>query len=140
MSRSLFERLRREGGTSSRPARSRSFDIAEQCDSIRVSLERLLNSRQGMSLACPSYGLPELGELVLNVPERSREVESVIARCIAEFEPRLTDVEVAYLEDPQHPLVARFRINGRCVSGKRDDEVRFETMVASSGRLQLKSR
>ena len=46
---------------------------------------------------------PDLTQIVSGVPERARDIERAIEKCIREFEPRLTTVEV------EHFLIQRDR-------------------------------
>lgn len=99
--------------------------------SILRRLARLLNSRKGMSPACPQYGLPALtnhridnllvGEMVKSMQE-----------CIEHFEPRLCKVQVTWIRkdfstkiEKQWPknqsdcFWASFRISAQRVSDQK---------------------
>lgn len=96
------------------------------CDNIKV----MLASHQGEAPAWPDYGLPELAEIVTNIPDRTRELTSRIAIAIARAEPRLAPGSVHVEHDPDHanPLLVRFIVNARLRSDDR--EVIFETVMA----------
>ncbi|HNF97521.1 MAG TPA: type VI secretion system baseplate subunit TssE [Pseudomonadota bacterium] len=130
--RSLFGRLR--GPSPSDASLSPSDALRE---SILRNLERILNSRAGMSLACETYGIPDLTQIVSGVPERARDIERAIEKCIREFEPRLTTVEVEHFPDSKGPMTACFKIRASVSQGKSAEELWFETVVVSSGRVKL---
>jgi len=132
--RSLFERLQ-SGPLTHGHVVDRDFDDLRQ--SVCRNLERILNSRNGMSQACAAYGLPDLTQIVNGVPERAREIEHAVQRCILEYEPRLKQVEVEHVPDAHGPMTACFRIRASVLAGKSAEEVWFETVVVSSGRVRL---
>lgn len=132
--RTLFQRLRA-------PAHAQGHfpdrDLDELRQSICKNLERILNSRDGMSPACASYGLPDLTVIVNGVPERAREIEQALQRCILEYEPRVKHVEVEHVPNAHGPMTACFKIRAAMQNGKSAEEVWFETVVVSSGRVKL---
>lgn len=132
--RSLFERLRR---VPTAAFHSTDQDLDDLRLSIIRNLERILNSREGMAPACASYGLPDLTQIVNGVPERAREIEASIERCIKEYEPRIVQVEVEHVPNAHGPLTACFRIRASAQAGKSAQEIWFETVVVSSGRVKL---
>lgn len=132
--RTLFERLRRGAQVTGRFS---EHDLDDLRASIIRNLERILNSRQAMAQACESYGLPDLTQIVNGVPERAREIEGSIERCIKEHEPRVSQVEVQHIPNAHGPMTACFRIRASVQAGKTAEEVWFETVVVSSGRVKL---
>lgn len=107
-------------------------------ESVCKNLERILNSRAGMAPACSSYGLPDFSQIVNGVPARARDIEDSLRRCIAEYEPRIRHIEVQHVPDAHGPMTACFRIRASVVGGKNAEEIWFETVVVSSGRVRLK--
>lgn len=99
MAGSLFERL-----TQGEAGRRLSED-----ESIRMHLIRLLTTRQGAVQALPDYGLPDLNDLTLSRSELITVSCSEVKRCIIQYEPRLTNVEVTpfTLEDGQFTMAFR---------------------------------
>ena len=132
--RSLFERLRRAPVTTGHIT---EHDLDDLRLSIIHNLERILNSREGMAPACATYGLPDLTQIVNGVPERAREIEESIERCIKAHEPRVAQVEVEHVPNAHGPMTACFRIRASVHAGKSAEEVWFETVVVSSGRVKL---
>ena len=64
--RSLFERLRNPSGEGPRTIHENTSRLAE---SVLSNLRHLLNSRPGISPAMPDYGIPDLTEVVYNMPD-----------------------------------------------------------------------
>ena len=105
--------------------------------SILQNLERILNSRSGMSPACESYGIPDLTQIVNGVPERARDIERALEQCIRQYEPRLTQVEVEHVPDAHGPMTACFKVRAAASTGRSAEDLWFETVVVSSGRVRL---
>lgn len=130
----LLQRLNRAA------SKDRGLAASEQDvlrSSILQNLERILNSRAGMSLACDGYGIPDLTQIVNGVPERAREIERALEDCIRLYEPRLTQVEVEHVPNAHGPMTACFKVRAAASSGKSDEDIWFETVVVSSGRVRL---
>lgn len=135
LSRSLFQRITIDSGAI-------SYDFSNFApDSLRSSilqnLERILNSRAGMSQACEGYGIPDLTQIVNGVPERARDIERALEQSIRQYEPRLTQVEVEHVPDAHGPMTACFKIRAATSAGKSAEDIWFETVVVSSGRVRL---
>lgn len=133
--RSLLNRLRSEPPPLLDQHASHDSDTLR--NSICENLRRILNSRAGMSQACPTYGIPDFSQIVSGVPERARDVEDALRKCILEFEPRIHKVEVTHVPDAHGPMTACFMVRASVKSGRGAEEVRFETLVVSSGRVEL---
>lgn len=130
----IFERLGKPLGSHGAGA----FDAPETIrSSILQNLERILNSRAGMSQACEGYGIPDLTQIVNGVPERAREIERALEQCIRQYEPRLTQVEVEHIPDAHGPMTACFKVRAAASTGKSAEDLWFETVVVSSGRVRL---
>ncbi len=96
--------------------------VSPLADSVRRHLGRLLNSRDGLSVACPDYGLPDLAtDFEAVVPQR-HHLETMIKERICKYEPRLCkeDVQVTYLGRGREPFIAHFEIRGRLVARMQD--------------------
>lgn len=144
MSRTLFERLK-TGETGGRIGRSpRRHDTSEGSGqvlaSILCNLQRLLNSRQGHAQACPEYGLLDMSQVLSSLPDGAERIEHAIQKCIEQYEPRLTRVRVKRVEDPSRPLHICFWISARLLTGNEALDVSLETLVATTGRVQISRR
>ncbi len=132
--RTLFERLQQD--RTSQPVFTEKQEAALR-SSILQNLERILNSRAGMSQACEGYGIPDLTQIVNGVPERARDIERALEQCIRQYEPRLTQVEVEHIPDAHGPMTACFKVRAAASTGKSAEDLWFETVVVSSGRVRL---
>lgn len=132
--RALFERLQQD--RTSQPVFTEKQEAALR-SSILQNLERILNSRAGMSQACEGYGIPDLTQIVNGVPERARDIERALEQCIRQYEPRLTQVEVEHIPDAHGPMTACFKVRAAASTGKSAEDLWFETVVVSSGRVRL---
>ena len=132
--RTLFERLQQD--RTSQPVFTEKQEAVLR-SSILQNLERILNSRAGMSQACEGYGIPDLTQIVNGVPERARDIERALEQCIRQYEPRLTQVEVEHIPDAHGPMTACFKVRAAASTGKSAEDLWFETVVVSSGRVRL---
>lgn len=132
--RTLFERLQQD--RTPQPVFTEQQEATLR-SSILQNLERILNSRAGMSQACETYGIPDLTQIVNGVPERARDIERALEQCIRQYEPRLTQVEVEHIPDAHGPMTACFKVRAAASTGKSAEDLWFETVVVSSGRVRL---
>jgi len=107
-------------------------------DSILRHLQKMLNTRQGHVLTQPEYGIPDVTEFIQTLPDMVNEVRSAIRNSIEKFEPRLRNVEVAFVPSEGAGLSLRFEITAELVTEKEDASVWFETSVSPSGHIDVR--
>ena len=107
-------------------------------DSILRHLQKMLNTRQGHVLTQPEYGIPDVTEFIQTLPDMVNEVRSAIRNSIEKFEPRLRNVEVAFVPSEGAGLSLRFEITAGLVTEKEDASVWFETSVSPSGHIDVR--
>ena len=107
-------------------------------DSILRHLQKMLNTRQGHVLTQPEYGIPDVTEFIQTLPDMVNEVRSAIRNSIEKFEPRLRNVEVAFVPSEGAGLSLRFEITAELVTEKEDASVCFETSVSPSGHIDVR--
>jgi type VI secretion system protein len=98
--------------------------------SIQDHLSRLLNARRGALSHLPDYGLPDLTAAYGNLAYTIKELQSDIQKCIAKYEPRISDVEVIQLPEDRVKGVILLEIRATLLSGLK---TRFETHLKSEG-------
>lgn len=112
--------------------------------SIRDNLTRLFTSRAGLLPHLPDYGLPDITEIYRQMPYGIPRLKEAMETAIAEYEPRLKNVRVIYVEPPvmpeqtdamgqkikKKPFVFEFRIIGEV--GKLG-KVSFSSLLPSYG-------
>jgi len=84
----MSERFLRRLGTD-----RRSVDDAQ---SISEHLQILLNTREGLSVTNPDYGLPDLTDIVHMLPDGVHALQNAIRDVILKYEPRLSKVKVRF--------------------------------------------
>lgn len=122
---SLFERIKE--------AAKQSLDqnpTLTLLQSLRSSLESILNTRSG---SC--YGSPELGLLELNDDSlASRNIRDTTARivrtCILRYEPRIADATIiARAQDENLPLELCFHVRAHVNFSDRQDILEFDMLL-----------
>lgn len=129
----LFEKLLDPGPI---PLVSRDRKVLE---SVLLNLRRILNTRHGNALTAPKYGIIDLASVVHNYPESIDEMVESIRVCIATYEPRLTAVQVSYDKREDDLLKLRFQISAKIKLPDSDRTIAFDTLVSSTGRVEVRS-
>lgn len=106
-------------------------------ESIAEHLRVLLNTRQGNAAAAPSFGLPDITDLVHSFPKSVPALQAAIRSTILQYEPRLTNVVVRHLTEGD-PLVLNFEITGQLSDTSERGVLRFRTQVAANGKVQVR--
>lgn len=105
--------------------------------SVLSNLRDVLGSRQGSALAQPDLGLPPPNELRQNYPASIADVQRAIAASITRYEPRLSDVQVTYVQVESEQLVVHFQINATLMVGGRRQTIALETSVDHCGQVRV---
>ncbi len=84
-------------------------------ESVRNNVMRMLITRQGTVQACPDYGLPDFNDLRQSKSDLIEHSCNAITKCISQYEPRLEQVSVEYVENTSSPLTITFVIRGTLV-------------------------
>lgn len=119
--------------TSARAAEERLLE------SIRHSLQRILNTPRGFSPSSPELGLGELIDATLTTRSMSK-IEGELRRTIERFEPRITDVRVAYVPSGEQRLMLRFDVRGRIKVGNQTRDALFQTRIDPQKPMQVTRR
>lgn len=130
----LFDRLTGAPGAA---GDGRLLDADGLQQSMLTDLSRLFNSRNGLTIeeflgdrpGSLHYGLPDTLRLS---PQSSADLarwEEVVARALALYEPRLTQVAVKVTPDPGKPISARIRISGAVTLGREQRRVHFDCVL-----------
>lgn len=131
----VLERLRRgDAGRST----SSVEDVDLLIRSIEANVARLLNAREGSSLARPDYGMPAPSEIVHAFPRAVGRVQTHVRELLIRFEPRLCDVEVTHLEDTTTKLSLSFQIQARLATSPSAMWVSYVLRFDPSGRVTLR--
>lgn len=133
--RTLLERLEQPDPPGERQV---GLDEERLRESIRRSLQRLLNSRHGGSPTVPDYGTPEFEELFRSGQSADGSLVSQIERTIEKYEPRLRNVRVGFVTEDDEPMRLRFDITAVMMAGDEETPTVFRSLVETSGRVSVK--
>lgn len=147
---SLLDRLMDDDPTTSSevpPDDSEKLRIIQR--GVRRDLEDLLNTRYRCVAWPPelneidnsliNYGIPDFTAASLNVAEESDFMVGAIKQAIRFFEPRLTNVRVSPIDNPdQYDRTFRFRIEATLVVEGGKQRVQFNSsMESSTGQFEI---
>jgi type VI secretion system protein len=105
---------------------------------VLANLGNVLNCRAGCCETRPDYGMPDFNDLVGNFPNALPIIARSVREQIEMFEPRLKDVEVVHLPDPQRPIDLRFQITGWVAIGGSTERISFDTVVGDDGHTLIR--
>jgi len=108
-------------------------------ESIRRDLERLLNTRQPaeaefdqyelVRMSVLNYGLSDLSSLNTSSGAHLQQIQSIVQRCIEEFEPRLEEVAVSVEHRDLGKREIWFHIEARLHVHPMAEIISFDTML-----------
>lgn len=111
-----------------------------ETDSIRLHLQALLNCTRGDSQSAPEYGVPDLTDLLRDVPDSIATLRRMLQKTIEEFEPRVHRVRVRFVSSDllEDPTRLRFEISARLVQ-RPGTEIRMTTRIRPGGQVFVES-
>lgn len=116
----------------------RSVSDEEIRESILVNLRAMCGTRLGSAVACPSYGILPMSDVVHSCPDALALVASTIKNTITQYERRLTQVAVRALPlKADDPLTLRFEITGSTLNAGRKVPVKFQTVVDANRHVDV---
>ena len=129
----MLSRLNRGGPRPEIRSRPALSDIEQ---SIVENLRRLFQIRQGNSQSAPRCGVPDFAGVFQLNSDPTKSLCDSIRAMVDEFEPRLSRVKVARL-DEEFPGQLRFEIRATVNFDDRDVAFRAETVMTSLDRLTV---
>lgn len=132
--RSLLDRIRQP---SSAEARSKHDNTEEVVESVRLQIERILNSRQGEAQTLSDYGVPAMSEVLPSYPTASGELQNAIRRSIEQYEPRVAAVRVKAETVEGTPMELRFHITAQIGEAQNRSMIFFETTFDTMGVVRV---
>lgn len=136
-SRRLLERIREMA----RPqAERRPPDPESLQQSILRHLTRILNTRQGSTVIASDYGVPDFSALTTN-PNAANlaRIEEILCDVVTRYEPRLNNVGVRFVQDPDAPFRMGFSLTAD-IAGLDGAQIAFQTVLTPSGRINIQRR
>ena len=150
---SLIDRLiDRDPDVSTEPAWRQSQNLREYEQSVLRDLEALLNTRQTVadlpadfgetSQSILTYGLPEFLSITAGSPHERERLAQAVQQVIAQFEPRLRQVNV-HVKEPTgpHDRTIRMAIDALLWVEPNPLPITFDTLLQpSSGQCKVQAR
>ncbi len=133
---SLLERIA-SGLDGGRRGSTTQEDLHVLVESVRGNLERLLNSRHGMSETVPDYGLPALTDIVVSGDRHVQLLREAMQQAVEKYEPRLRRVRVSVVEQEGETKRMGFRIDGVLVSDSGEHRVWYGVALSGGGEFEV---
>ncbi|KAA1172709.1 type VI secretion system baseplate subunit TssE [Marinobacter salinexigens] len=122
---SLFERLEQ----AAEPVGQSMGDTPHVVESIKRHLVRLLNAHPGNSASVPGLGLLDFNDATLGTHDLSIQIRSAIRKCIEDYEPRVSRVDVVALPQGPDPLQLRFQVTVYLRVRSDDDKTTIDLLL-----------
>lgn len=114
-----------------------SQNLEALAESILNHLKKMLNTRVGNSLTQPQdYGMIDLNEIRMNMPDSITNVQNNIKNMIEKYEPRLKNVKIEHINSGDDLMILKFKVIAD-IAAERRTSIAFETIVEPSGQIQL---
>jgi type VI secretion system protein len=135
LGRSLLERL---DHPEEEEVRQLTTGTDKFVESILQHLQDMFNTRQGSALTLPEYGSPDFNDMVSRFPDAIMEIRKILLNNVKIYEPRLKDIKVRHVSDPDNPLSLQFEIRAKLNLGNSRSSVAFTTIMGESGRIKVR--
>lgn len=103
-------------GSSPRAGVHKIHKRSAEIEGVIDHLNKLFNTRQGSSMCCKDYGLPDFNSLAAEFPDMIQELRDIVLRQIIAYEPRLHSPNVTHIPNPDDPTSLVFSISGDIAS------------------------
>lgn len=134
--RSLIERLEEAAETVVTSQEQGSFGRFQA--SVLDNLRRILNARQGCCETRPDFGMPDLNDAIGQGADAVLAIARAVKQQIEMFEPRLENVSVRFLADPDNPLQLAFHVNAMLRYNDQVERVSFDTILSDDKRIRVR--
>lgn len=106
--------------------------------SIKNNLNQILNSRPDACQSSASLGVPDLNDATQAATDFRRSLEHSITTCIQDFEPRISNVRVTFIENDADSLLLQFSITAFIDLDSQRQLIEFNMQLDNNRRYQLK--
>lgn len=114
------------------------LDVERLLGNVSHNVQDMLNVRLGSVMALDDFGMPDFNDVVKEFPDAITRIRNAIKQFIAKYEPRLSQVHVQHIHDPDQPLLLKFSISGRLAYCDDAQRVSFNTVLTGSGQATVK--
>jgi len=121
----LLTRIRRPELATAR----REVSDQEVRDSVLDHLRLMCTTRQGTMITSPTFGVPDLSEIVHSFPDAINVMAKALKQSIIDHEPRLKNAVIRHVPNEDATLTLRFEIVGTIINGDQRAAVKFETTI-----------
>lgn len=133
--RSLLDRLDHDVPPASYTTR---FDWNAMLESVLGNVQNMLNVRHGSVKGLEEYGMPDFNDVVNQFPDAISRIRFAIRDFLEAYEPRLTEVQVHYLPDPDQPLLMKFAVEAMLRHRDQTSQVTFDTVLTGNGQATVR--
>ncbi len=134
----LLERISNAGHDRDKRAKSEQ-EIIE--NSIRTHLARLLNTRQGSVPIALDYGVPDYHSMAnrfsTDPHESVRNIQEGILSAVHDYEPRLKNISVKFMEKKDFDITMSFELEGTATVSDGDFQMTLRGSISAEGRIEI---
>ena len=135
MEHRLLQRLRL---LEEKPDSRRQGHSAQAVASVIEHLQRLFNTSRGAVVIDPGLGMPDLNNLMSNLPNTIDEIRKAIVLNIAQYEPRVRSVDVQHVENDRDVFRLHFHISAVLQTGDNEQvPVYFKSSIDINGKVNV---
>lgn len=116
----------------------REVSDQEVRESVLEHLRLMCTTRLGTMLTSPTFGVPDLSEIVHSFPDAVTILSRALKQSIADHEPRLKNVVIRHIPNEDAALTLRFEISGTIINGDQKAGVKFETTIDDSRAVRVR--
>lgn len=129
----FFHRLDEESAAINRLTQPDFGDVVE---SIKANVLNLFNTRRGHSQSAPGLGLIDFNDATIGTRDLNLQIKLAIKRLIAEYEPRIHQLDVEVLREEFDPLRLRFHLTGVLMLDSKDSEIKLDFILDGNRRYK----
>ncbi len=105
---------------------------------IRQDLEKIYNTRKGTVLIDEDFGLPDFSAMMngYSTPDINSVVQQLYFQA-RNYEPRLSAVQVKFIEQQRHPGKLAFQINAVMDQDEQKTSISINALLCDDGSVDL---
>ena len=124
-------------GLLGRPIFPNTLGVAGPVWSVRNNLKMLLNTRRGTLHHIFEYGLPDISTIYKDFPNSLENLRQAIANAIRKYEPRLSGVEVTFIDTEDKVFRAVYLVSAEIMIKNKQTPIEFKTQISSEGKIDI---
>ena len=124
---SLFERLLAD--EEDIPPPTDLDEVKADIGSIKRHLRLLLNTSEGSASSAPGLGVSDFDSGHFETNDVTKHIAASIRKCVEQYEPRIENVTVQHVSDPDRPLQMNYKIVGMVKVGSGEEQVQIDLLM-----------